>query len=55
MDFIIDYTELALFAAATEKVEVMAPLQQVEENYCKNCRDSCDSWCTQRCFSAPTK
>lgn len=55
MAFIIDCTELALFAAATEKVSVTAPPLRAEADYCQNCRDSCDSWCTQMCFSAPTK
>ncbi|MCH5354028.1 MAG: hypothetical protein J1E06_11285 [Acutalibacter sp.] len=55
MNFIIEQAELALFAATTEMVETINSTQYAEANYCQNCRDSCDSWCTQMCFSAPTK
>jgi len=55
VDFIINCTELAMFAAATEKVAVTAPSLNTEVGYCQNCRDNCDSWCTQMYFSAPTK
>lgn len=56
MKFIIDMTELALFAAATEKVQVsVTPTDSEMGMWCQNCRDACDSWCTQQCFTAPTK